>query len=293
MPVSPEQDGTQNAPVAPTGQSSFENPFRDSPPAIQKPHQLDLGGGALGGAGVLIPPSQSPENPEEYPQDAETLPTSATAIEVCNQIAEAYITGTSAKDLIFPKCSDPAIMNVILREAANTPLALGYGKLPDSVIGAFGRYAREVAEEYRKDRRLGSTALVPFTITPPSWLETRPNFDILQGITLADITVHGEVQSQLASSANHCRITFTGPILPAANIGDHAKRCTVIFENKVTATQSFRNASECTLSFKAGYSGREIGPVADSFVRCDGEWDGILFANSNSSYSPNIKWRLF
>lgn len=285
--TNPGTTGPQDAPLGPQ-EPTFLNPFEGSAQVNQRPRELDLGAGALGGVELLIPP-HIPQNTETYPQDAEVLSdASIAAKKVCGKLAEAYVQETDPSKLVFPKCSDLTVINEVLKEIVNTPLGLGYGNFPANIMVTLNRFVQEVAAAYREDRKLGPADLVPLDIELPEWLESNPLFDTLAGVTLADITVRGEVKSVLATNAKHCRIRFTDEVRDPAKVGAGARRCTFIFDRAVTSERSFNTAQNCTVQFNGGHPRGIIGTMTDSRVECTGVWDGLFLHNGTSTHSRQV-----
>lgn len=273
--------------------AAFQNPFEGGAQVIQRPRELDLGAGALGGANILIPPATVPQDHESYPQDAEVFSDAKeAAVVACGQVAECYIEEKDASHIQFPRCSDLAAISEVLKEIMNTPLGLGYGPLPDGIQQALRRFSNEVAAAYREDRKLGAATLIPLDIELPPWLESNPNFDILADIKLADVTVHGRVQSVIAARAQHCKITFADEVSQSANVGYQAQHCTVIFDEVMSSDRSFRDAKNCTVRFNKGHTSGFIGPMTTSRVECSGRWGGIFYHTGSSIWTTGVEARV-
>lgn len=265
------------------------NPFAGNPPVEQQPSRLGLGANILSQAGVHIPAPAA-----EARQSSEVVSSvQKAAKKACGLIAEMFIKEGDPDSIVFPICNDMDVIGESLKQIANTPLGLGYGDFPSSVSTAWSRFMRETAEHYRSNNGLEVADLVPLTIEMPAWLRNNPTFDVLSGCTLMDIKVIGLVNSVVAHNANICRIRFTDAVDIGANIGADAKRSTFIFDSYMHATQSFKNASNISVSIERSHSG-QMGPVSRSKVTCEGEWQGtVIYKGNECSFGPGVKRDFF
>jgi hypothetical protein len=254
------------------------NPFADSPPVEQQPSRLDLGGGILGQMGVLIPEATAEKGPEgEVTRDAE-----AAAKKACGLIAEMYIEETDPNSIVFPQCSDMAVIDLALRQLGNTPLGLGYGAFPETVPKAWARFLTETTTNYRRDNNLETADLVPVHIRQlPEWLKQNPEFDILQGCELMDIVIESPVESVIASNVKHCRLHFKGRVLNDAEIGIRAERSTFIFDQHLHARRSFQHATNVSVEIRGDQRG-QLGPMQASTVSCAGAFSGSFMVRRNT-----------
>lgn len=282
----PEDFAVQDEPdldqLAPSP-SPFLNPFKHTA-------ESDGSGGfdlmpSIMEAVDILPSSGDTERKTEKSISPGTV---ATARKVCGQIAEMFINMGNPDTIQFPTCPDITVINETLQQMANTPLGLGYGNFPESVSRAWGRFTKEISQQYRESQHMEPVDLVPVRIELPEWLEHNTNFEILSGCALMDIEIVGAVNSTIAKGIKHSRVTVRGKVGTGAQIGAGAIWSSFIFEDDMEAMTSFSRAQNVLIHFKGNHKG-EIGTVLSSRVICDGSFEGrVNYQGMGCSFGPNV-----